>query len=1597
MKKILSFITALSCALLFSLTSSAQSYCLDSPVGYASGVTGGTGKTVKLVSTVADLTSALKTGNATIIVTSNLSTSSVIKSTGSNITLLALPGVTITGTNRDKAAGIFNFSGGSNIIIRNLTLIGAGAYDCDASTGDDITLQGATNVWIDHCDISDGVDGNLDIKSNSDNVTITWTKFHYDKAPKAGGSGGTDDHRFSGLIGSGSSDKPSDGTYNVTFAGCWWSSGCVERMPRVRNALVNMVNNYWSSPDAHYYIGPENAKVYVQGSTMDVNASKVADKGYGGTVAVTYVDCDVASALKKNCDGTVTNPNNMGAWELMTAAASKTAITSSCGAGATLNVTTAGVVSAGAGCASPVVLELTSATGTDAQTVTTGSAITNIQYTASGTATNATITFTGGTPAGLTIGGTALKPTITGTPTTAGTYNYTVTATDGTPANNVTLAGSITVKVPVLPTISIDPTATEVEQGKAIKKVVTVTADNPVTSFSIISGSLPAGLTATMLNSTTYVISGTADPAAALGDYPISIQATNAAGSSNTVSATITVKEPSTCETFFWFFNEADASAAGITNSSRLTVTEVGSGSKTGSITIDAITYDVTKRSGNNTNHALSFTVNTGYVGTLYAILNSSGSSERTIQLLKDGDPYTTFAVAGSDLQGKTLATFLPAGTYTLGDQSGNWGLAMYAFSECLDICTDNPLTITPSTTSTTVGSDVTITPSRTGTGVITYSISKGGSPTTDASITDGKFSATKVGTYTVVASITRADGFCADDSDPITITVACKSQTLSIAAAKSSVTTGTNDKITPTALGSGAVTYTLSPAVGATVTSNNFNASAEGSFSVTADIAADDVYCAATSSPISITVLNKPVVTASIESEAHEVGDAVSFTYTLSNTDTYDWGTSVADLNAALPDGLTAAVSGKVITVSGTVASTAAKKTYTLTASASNTAGSASDVVSITIKCKTQTLTIVPSKTSILLGESVTLTPSPAKTGTGNITYTALLVSTDKSSSTLSPVVSATSTTFTPTDMSNEWYVQAEIAADGTYCSAASTPVNIKVTVNPTPTIAVSDDAQTIWLSEAITPVTFTSSEAGVFTYSALPAGLTAAVSGDNKTLTISGTPTSAMAATTITVSVKGSGTGLTSADYTHTLTVNKKTPVLTLTVDDPTVLTGENVTLSYTVSSYNNSISSVVIKDGATTIATKTDGLTTGTFTTGALSEGTHTFTALITDAVGETSAATTATKATVVVTVGALSAPSATISTNTTTINLGGSFNLTGNGFVTTGSSITNVKIYVDDVEKASADASSAAYTFTPDKTGTFDVKATATDDKSMTGTSSIITLTVLPNKPVLSIPANVVYKRGETITPIVVTADSACTWTVTSLPTGLSFVTAPDKKSITISGTISPSASIGEAIYSVTATTNSATSTTINASIAVTESAKPVLTFTPSATVIATKGSPATTTTITASEAVTYNVAAINAALPTGLTATAGLDGRTLTISGTPSVLGTFNLTVSATSVANSQVTSSPFKVVVNAAEITPLDCSLIYTEECAASGATTIDIVNHSTSKVEKVLYKGTPAPGKDRLLINYQVNDIGTGTFDLRVNGVVKKTFTVTP
>ena len=328
-----------------SVVLSAVDYCAPGSWGYAgTNVTGGGNASPIPVRTEGELISALSQNNRVILITQDITVTNHISTDKSNLTIMALPGKKLISAQQNQSNSGILYLKGSNLILRNITFEGPGAYDCDG--WDNLCLDRATNVWVDHCDFQDGCDGNFDIKGTSDNITVTWCRFRYLKAPKAGGSGGSDDHRFSNLVGSGSNDKPSDGTYNITYGFCWWDEGCKQRMTRCRNCELHFLNCYWNSSVADYYVGPQNAKCYFEGCTFAGKAnspSKIWSDSYGGnTNLCTFVNC--VGNLPANTTPGVSAPTY--SYEVESAAMAKNCITnSSCGAGATLSVSQSAEVS----------------------------------------------------------------------------------------------------------------------------------------------------------------------------------------------------------------------------------------------------------------------------------------------------------------------------------------------------------------------------------------------------------------------------------------------------------------------------------------------------------------------------------------------------------------------------------------------------------------------------------------------------------------------------------------------------------------------------------------------------------------------------------------------------------------------------------------------------------------------------------------------------------------------------------------------------------------------------------------------------------------------------------------------------------------------------------------------------------------------------------------------------------------------------------------------------------------------------------------------------------------------------------------------------
>ena len=238
-----------------AFTLSAQDVC--EPIGWTTqngGVTGGGSASPVIVTNYNDLKSAVTDDNVAVV---HIKGTITFPSGGrinvqdqSNKTIFGLPGSKLISTDLSSSgSGIFYVKRMENLILQNIYFEGPGAYDNDGN--DNLTVDDSRNVWVDHCEFHDGMDGNFDIKNKADFISVTWCTFSYEKPPIPDGPGGSDDHRYTNLIGSSDGATADRGKLRVTFQYCWWGEGCKERMPRVRYGKVHLVNNYFSSSVAN--------------------------------------------------------------------------------------------------------------------------------------------------------------------------------------------------------------------------------------------------------------------------------------------------------------------------------------------------------------------------------------------------------------------------------------------------------------------------------------------------------------------------------------------------------------------------------------------------------------------------------------------------------------------------------------------------------------------------------------------------------------------------------------------------------------------------------------------------------------------------------------------------------------------------------------------------------------------------------------------------------------------------------------------------------------------------------------------------------------------------------------------------------------------------------------------------------------------------------------------------------------------------------------------------------------------------------------------------------------------------------------------------
>ena len=466
------------------------------------GTTGGAGKTTVTVSNVSDLRKYAEAGGYTIYVkpgTYTVPSKDAIE-VGSNVTIYGYQGAilaqTYTGTKNEDNT-VLNIKG-DNVIIRNIIVKGAGAVDKDA--GDCMHVQGGTRVWIDHVEVYDGEDGNLDVINGANYVTISWSKFHYTSA--------SSEHQFSNLIGNSDSKTSDSGKLKTTMHHNWWADGSKERMPRVRFGQVHVANNLFDSDDASHCVrAAYKADLRVEGNVF-IGVKKPIDL-YDGDYTAVYSNGNYTENTSGN-SGSGTNASaftptySMSITDVSTQAkayalrdsiklyagatlpdpGSSTVVTpaSSSSANSSSSISSSSVSSSSNSSSSAAVSGTATLTkhgsGSATQTVAQGESIASFYYTIAN-ATGATVT---GLPDGLTGTLSGSDFTISGTVSATaavGSYSFTVTTTGAT--TNASKTGTITVTAA---TSTVSSSSSETVFSSSSEKVSSSSSETVFSSSS---------------------------------------------------------------------------------------------------------------------------------------------------------------------------------------------------------------------------------------------------------------------------------------------------------------------------------------------------------------------------------------------------------------------------------------------------------------------------------------------------------------------------------------------------------------------------------------------------------------------------------------------------------------------------------------------------------------------------------------------------------------------------------------------------------------------------------------------------------------------------------------------------------------------------------------------------------------------------------------------------------------------------------------------------------------------------------------------------------------------------------------------------------
>ncbi|KAF2839475.1 polysaccharide lyase family 1 protein [Patellaria atrata CBS 101060] len=251
----------------------ARAAPIDQLVGYAAGTTGGGTGAGTTVTSCSALTAAAKMGG--VIKISGILNGCGIIELVDNTSILGV------GANSGLSDGGFQIRRVSNVILRNLKLATA------PSKKDLIDIDKSTKIWVDHCDLSskglvggkDDYDGLLDAKHGSDQITVSWNKFH--------------DHWKGSLIGHSDNNAGEDRSkLHVTYHHNEFRN-VNSRLPSVRFG------------SAHIY-----SSCYMDGPTSGIN-SRMGAQVLVEDTSFTNVQLAIVTNLDSDEEGFANNRNNL--------------------------------------------------------------------------------------------------------------------------------------------------------------------------------------------------------------------------------------------------------------------------------------------------------------------------------------------------------------------------------------------------------------------------------------------------------------------------------------------------------------------------------------------------------------------------------------------------------------------------------------------------------------------------------------------------------------------------------------------------------------------------------------------------------------------------------------------------------------------------------------------------------------------------------------------------------------------------------------------------------------------------------------------------------------------------------------------------------------------------------------------------------------------------------------------------------------------------------------------------------------------------------------------------------------------------------------